>query len=273
MKKLLPILLVLTLLPGCKSGYTWEKHSIDSHRTGVFAPSSDNISQALGTIAPDGAYTAPNGKVFEGGSTPLVAKALIDAQPSMAEVKEVIAFSTRFMTKSAPESELSNFVVDLVREETGRICGRRTDVAVTNFGGIRTDMPEGDVLLDDIRSMFPFNNKLVWVELPGTALQRLMEEIAQYGPQCVSGVRMVISDHKLESVEVGGQPIDPKKKYGVATVDFLLDGGDNIHVGQGATRIVTSDVIIGTAIEQYIRKLTAEGKAIEYQTDGRVIVK
>ena len=273
MKKYLSLLLVLPLVFSCKSGITWEKYHVDGHLTGVTAPSADNVPQALGTVAEDGTYTAPNGTVFTDGVTPAVAKRLIEAQPAMAEVKEVIAFSTRFMSSHAPESELSNFIVDLVRTETERITRRKTDVAVINFGGIRTDMPEGDVLLDDIRSMFPFNNKLVWVELPGTALQRLMEEIAQYGPQCVSGVKMVINDHKLESVEVGGKPIDPKKKYGVATVDFLLDGGDNIHVGQGATKLVTTDAVNGPVIENYIRNLTAAGKAIEYQTDGRVIVK
>ena len=273
MKKLLPLILALPLLLCCKSGITWEKIPVNGRLTGVTAPRADNATQALGTLDADGVYTAPNGTVYKDGSTPLVAKILIDAQPAMAEVKEVVAFSTRFMGKAAPESELSNFVADLVRSETEREVKRKVDVAVVNFGGIRTDMPEGDVILDDIRSMFPFNNKLVWVELPGTALKRLMEEIVQYGPQCVSGVRMVIDGQKLESVEVGGKPIDPKKKYGVATVDFLLDGGDNIHVAQGATRLITSDLLIGKAVEQYIRNLTAEGKAIEYQTDGRVIVK
>ena len=78
---------------------------------------------------------------------------------------------------------------------------------------------------------------------------------------------------KVESLEVDGKPVDPKKKYGVATVDFLLDGGDNISVARGATKLIITDVVIGKAIEQYVRNLTAEGKAIEYQTDGRVVVK
>jgi len=273
MKRLLVFLVPLCILAGCKSGFTWEKYRMDGHRTGVTAPSADNVAESLGTLEADGTYNAPNGKVFNGGATPAVAAALIGAQPSMARVKEVVAFSTRFMSKERPESELSNFVVDIVREETARITGLHTEVAVTNFGGIRVDMPQGDVLLDDIRSMFPFNNKLVWVEQSGASLIRLMEEIAEYGPQCVSGVRMVINGGKLESVEIGGKPIDPKKKYGVATLDFLLDGGDNIHVGQGASKLVDTGVIIGDAMEGYIRRLTQEGKAIEYHTDGRVIVK
>ena len=264
---------MLPVLFGCKTGMTWEKVAMDGHRTGVTAPSADNVAEALGTVDENGAYTAPNGTVFTDGATPAVAALLIDAQPALAEVKEVIAYSTSAMVAEAPESALSNFVVDFVRSETEKIVKRKVDVAITNFGGIRVDMPEGDVLLDDIRSMFPFNDKLCYVELPGTELLRLMDDVATYGPQCVSGVKMVIADKKVESLEVDGKPVDPKKKYGVATVDFLLDGGDNISVARGATKLIITDVVIGKAIEQYVRNLTAEGKAIEYQTDGRVVVK
>ncbi len=274
MRKTVLLLFLLAALSGCKTGMVWEKLPIDGHRTGVTAPTADNIPEALGTVDPaTGAYTAPNGTVFGGGATPKVASLLIEAQPQMAEVKEVIAFSTRAMSAEAPESELSNFVVDFLRSKAETLFKRKMDVGIINFGGIRVDMPEGDVLLDDIRSMFPFNNKICMVELPGKELLRLMDDVAKYGPQCLSGVKMVIADKKVESLEVGGKSVDPKKKYNVATVDFLLDGGDNISVARGATKLTISEVIIGKAIEEYVRQLTAEGKAIEYQTDGRVVVK
>jgi 2',3'-cyclic-nucleotide 2'-phosphodiesterase (5'-nucleotidase family) len=267
MKRLVAFIVLIPVLFSCKTGMTWEKVAMDSHRTGVTAPSADNIDEALGVVDSTGKYTAPNGKVFTDGATPKVAAALINAQPAMAEVKEVIAYSTRAMVAEVPESELSNFVVDFIRSETEKIVKRKVDVAVTNIGGIRVDMPQGDVILDDIRSMFPFNNKLCYVELPGSALVKLMDDIATYGPQCVSGVKMVIADKKVESLEVGGKPVDPKKKYGVATVDFLLDGGDNISVARGASKLIITDVIIGKAIEQYVRNLTAEGVLLEHQ-DG-----
>jgi 2',3'-cyclic-nucleotide 2'-phosphodiesterase (5'-nucleotidase family) len=245
---------------------------MDISRTGCRAAASDDVAESLGTMRGK-AYTAPNGRTFRRGCTPVVAKILLAAQPRMAHLKAVVATSTREMVRDYPESELSNWFIDELMRAVADSTGRQVDVGISNFGGIRVDMPEGDVLLDDIRSMFPFNNKICYVELPGKDLVALMEQIAQFGPQCVSGVKMVISDKKLESLEVGGKPVDPKKKYGVATVDFLLDGGDNISVARGATKLIITEVIIGRAIEQYIRNLTAEGKAIEYQTDGRVVVK
>jgi len=262
------------MLAGCKTGMTWQKYAIDGHRTGVTAPTADNIPEAIGVVDPvTGAYTAPNGKVFKDGCTPEVAALLIAAQPQMAEVKEVIGYSTRAMNAHAPESELSNFVADFLRDETARLVKRPVDFAVTNFGGIRVDMPEGDVTLDDIRSMFPFVNKLCYVELKGEDLLNLLNQLAERKMQCVSGVRMVIDNHKLESVEIGGKPLDARKYYGVATVDFLLDGGDSLYVAKNARKLIQTDAIIGKCMEAHVRQLTAEGKAIEYSTDGRVVVK
>lgn len=274
MRKICVLMIALLALSGCKTGMTWQKYAINGSRTGVSMPTADNVADAIGVVdAKTGAYTAPNGKVFKNGATPRVAALLIDAQPAMKEVKEVIAYSPRAMRAHAPESELSNFVADFIREETSKLVKLPVDFAISNFGGIRVDMPEGDVTLDDIRSMFPFNNKLCYVELKGEDLLKLLNQLAEQKMQCVSGVRMVISNNKLESAEIGGKPIDPNKSYGVATVDFLLDGGDEISVARNARKLIQTDTIIGKAIEAYIRNLTAQGKAVEYSTDGRVVVK
>ena len=274
MRKVFAIFVAVLTLAGCKTGMVWEKMAIDGHRTGVTAPTADNVAEAIGVVdARTGVYTAPNGRVFTGGCTPEVATLLINAQPKMAEVKEVIGFSTKAMVAHAPESELSNMVADVLREQAAKTVKRRVDFAITNFGGIRVDMPEGNVTLDDIRSMFPFVNKICYVELKGEDLLNLLNQLAETKMQCVSGVKMVVNNHKLESVEIGGKPLDVKKYYGVATVDFLLDGGDGISVAKNARKLIQTDEIIGKVMEAYVRKLTAEGKAIEYSTDGRVVVK
>lgn len=65
---------------------------MDGHRTGVSIPAADNIAEALGVVS-EGVYTAPNGRVFKGGCTPEVAALLIDVQPEMAALKEVVGYS------------------------------------------------------------------------------------------------------------------------------------------------------------------------------------
>ena len=48
MKRLVAFIVLIPVLFSCKTGMTWEKVAMDSHRTGVTAPSADNIDEALG---------------------------------------------------------------------------------------------------------------------------------------------------------------------------------------------------------------------------------
>ena len=258
----------------CCHSFKWEHFIIDGHRTGVGVPTANNVSEALGSVT-DGVYTAPNGKIFEGGSTPEVASLLIEVQPKMAHLKEVIAYAPVAMERHHPESNLTNFIADRLFADVQRLCepdGRKVDLAFTNYGGIRCDIPAGDVLLDDIISMLPFKNYICYVKVPGKELRNTFEFMASGKTQCVSGVKLVIKDHKLVSAEIGGEPLDDERYYGLATIDFLLDGGDGYKLARGATDYFISDVRIGDAILADVRALTAAGKPLEYFTDGRIQV-
>ena len=252
--------------------YDWEKFGIDGHRTGVTVPAADNIPQALGTISPDGTYNAPNGRVFKGGSTPEVASLLMEVQPGLAALKEVVAISPQGLSVYPPESPLSNFIVDNLARDVAEITGKKVDVGIVNFGGIRCNLPAGNVLLDDVVSMLPFKNYGTWLSVKGTDLRAFIEQLAAEGPQCVSGARVVVKDGKLESVLIGGKPLDDNKYYGVATIDFLLDGGDNIRLARNARQMIITDWKLGDLILADIRELKAAGKPLEYGMDGRFVV-
>ena len=133
------------------------------------------------------------------------------------------------------------------------------------------DMPGGDILLDDILSMFPFSNTIVYVALKGRDLRALLEQMAATRVQVLGGVRIVVSDGRLVSATIGGEPLDDDRVYGVATISFLLDGGDNLHVGRNALEIINyDDINIIDIMLEYIHAETAAGREISYSTDGRV---
>lgn len=264
----------IVLLCSCGHCYKWDSFTIDGHRTGVTTPTATNVPEALGVVE-DSVYTAPNGKTFTSGSTPEVASLLIDVQPAMARLKEVVAYAPEPLFRRTPESNLNNFIVDRLFEDVSKLVapsGRKVDLAFTNTGGIRVDVPAGDVLLDDIVSMLPFANYLCYVKVPGSELRKVFEYMAETRPQCVSNARIVIRDKILVSAEIGGEPLDDSKYYGLATIDFLLDGGDGYKLARGAVDYVISDVKIGDAVLADIRALTAAGKPFEYKTDGRMVV-
>ncbi|MCQ2168444.1 MAG: 5'-nucleotidase C-terminal domain-containing protein [Bacteroidales bacterium] len=267
-----PALVIAAVLSAsCTRCFTWEKHVVDGHRTGVTAPNAINVPEALGTVDGD-VYLSPSGNVFEGGATVAVARDMIDVQDVMADLKMPVAVASRDMIKHRPESELSNYIVDELAAAAEELTGKKIDLAITNFGGIRVDIPKGEVLRDDIVSMLPFRNYICYVLLKGEDLQAVFDFLAENGVQALSRARLVVKNHKVDELLIGGEPLDPQKLYGVATVDFLLDGGDGLKIAKNARDLIITDKLIGEAVLESVRKLTAEGKPFEYHTDGRVTV-
>lgn len=253
MRKLLGLLVFLLPLSAMAQEYSWETVPMDGTRTA--------------------AVQAGKTKVKKSSSAAKVMKVVADAQPAMAKVKEVIGYSTEALSMDYPECGLSNWTVDTIMEKVAQLSGKKVDVGFANSGGIRVDMPKGDILLDDILSMFPFRNNLVYLEHKGSTLRAIFEWMAAGMVQPVGGVKMVVENGKLASLLVGGEPLDDDKVYVVATNSFLLAGGDGFYLSKDALKEVIFEELVQDAMLESVRKRTAEGKPFEYKSDGRVIIK
>lgn len=269
--KLAALLLCAALMLGGCHSMSWRSVPIDASRTGVVPATASNVDEAMGTMQ-DGTYTAPNGRVFDCGSVPAMAGAILKVQPQMADLKQFVCRTSRAMNKNYPESELSNFIVDRLMATAEEATGRKVDIGITNFGGIRVDLPEGDIVMDDIVSMLPFKNYVSFVALSGEDVRILFEAMARKRMQVIGGARVVVNGKELKSLEVGGEPVDPARTYGVATVDFLLDGGDSVYVARNAKDLIITDVLMRDAVLPYAIELGRKGEPLEYHTDGRVVV-
>jgi len=107
----------------------------------------------------------------------------------------------------------------------------------------------------------------------GEGLLKLFEQLsASPAFQAVSGATIRVKDHKLVSALIGGRPIDPARIYNVATIDFLLDGGDNISIGALASDVVLSHVLLKDVMVDLVTSTEAAGKLLEGKSDGRVIM-
>ena len=253
MRKLLGLLVFLLPLSVMAQEYSWETVPMDGTRTA--------------------AVQAGKTKVKKSSSAAKVMKVVAEAQPAMAKVKEVIGYSTEALSMDYPECGLSNWTVDTIMEKVAQLSGKKVDVGFANSGGIRVDMPKGDILLDDILSMFPFRNNLVYLEHKGSTLRAIFEWMSAGRVQPVGGVKMVVENGKLASLLVGGEPLDDDKVYVVATNSFLLAGGDGFYLSKDALKEVIFEELVQDAMLESVRKRTAEGKPFEYKSDGRVIIK
>ena len=151
------------------------------------------------------------------------------------KINEVLCYNPRTLSRQETplESSLGNFYADACFKAADSIFFKEKkehlDFALFNYGGIRTSIPKGNVKVEDIFKLMPFENKLVIVELSGSMVQHLFNYLAsrkQAHP--ISGMRVTLSNEKLTGIKIQGKNFDAKKNYWVLTHDYLQHGGDNM---------------------------------------------
>lgn len=250
---------------------SWSTDPIDGHRTGVTASTADNVEEAMGYVK-GRTYYAPNGKKFRKGTVRKVASLMLGAQPAMADVKKVVGYSTRVMVRKKPECELYDWFIDELMRATADSTGKKIDIGISNRGGIRIDMPAGEILCDDIQSMFPFKNNLCYVALHGRDVRAILDQMAATSFQILGGVKVVAKNGKIVSATVNGEPLDDDKVYGVATINFLLDGGDGYSVGKNAVETIFCNGWLYDTMIAYVKSLTAAGKPVEFENQHWITI-
>lgn len=189
--------------------------------------------------------------------------------------RPVIGEAAMNLDKYIPESPLMNFAADALLATSREVTGEQIDIAITNKGGLRSNISAGTITFGDIYNVFPFENTLALLTLDGAQLMQLCREIASVGGEAISGIRLVITPQgELVSVTVGGEPVDEARYYRVATSDYLSQGNDKMTaLASGTERVIRGDVTIRDLMVQYVKNLAAEGKSLGAECDGRITVK
>lgn len=189
----------------------------------------------------------------------------------------VVGRSAKYMTANKPEGTLSNLLADIM-VWAAKDYGEKPDFGVYNMGGVRADLPKGDVTYGDVLDIAPFENKIAFTTLSGNDAKELFEQMAAVGGEGVShSVRMVIDkDNKLVSVTINGEPIDASRDYRIATIDYLLGGTDKMEAFKKGRNVNSpQDVSNNTRfiIMNYFREQTKQGREVDSEIEGRVVVK
>ena len=95
------------------------------------------------------------------------------------------------------------------------------DIALTNLGGMRTDLPAGPLTIAHLISVLPFNNVIVEVHLTGA---QVISVLVHGGSNlAIGGMHRQGSGWLLENT---GAPLDPDTLYSVLVNDYMYAGGD-----------------------------------------------
>lgn len=192
-----------------------------------------------------------------------------------SKMSSVIGIASETMLRNRPQSLLSNFTADALKEFGEQYYGKPMDMGIMNFGGLRSDLDKGDITIGTMFRIYPFENALTILEIKGEYLEKAIKAVAGKKLEAFSGSEVVLTtkNNKTEAttILIGGKPIDQQRIYYVATIDYLAEGNDGLSALTYAEKTTNTGILLRDVMTQKVKELTAEGKNIESQLDNRVI--
>lgn len=158
------------------------------------------------------------------------------------------------------ESPLGDVIADAQLAATR---GAGAQVALTNPGGIRADLPfapDGTVTYGTAFTVQPFGNIMQTLTLTGAQLRAVLEQ--QWQPSATRVLQVSSTLHyswsraaptgaKVSDLRIDGTPVDPAAAYRVSVNNFLAGGGDGF-TGFTAGTDVTGGVVDLDALLTYL---------------------
>jgi 5'-nucleotidase len=174
-----------------------------------------------------------------------------------------VVFAQNVRRAWAVESAEGNLFCDLMLE-----ARPDAQVAMTNGGGLRADLPAGELSYGELFEAMPFDNRFAVVALSGKDLRALVTANLSRGGGILSWggltARARCKAGKLDvQIQVRGKPLDDSASYKLATSDFLASGGDGV-IGKlqlPANAIQMTDTIIREAVADVLRGRRATPRA------------
>lgn len=161
---------------------------------------------------------------------------------------------------------LGYYVTDIMRKSAN------AQIGLTNGGGLRRSLEEGDITMGDLYEVIPFDNTLVTMEVSGSLLQSLVDhgiDAADMGDGQFAGLKVIYDpnaeyEKRVVSITLeDGTPLDMDKKYTLVTNDFVATGGDKYNF-EGAENVVDTFVPIR---DELVKAIKAEGTVVAPTVD------
>ncbi|KAJ4385659.1 hypothetical protein N0V93_010088 [Gnomoniopsis smithogilvyi] len=176
----------------------------------------------------------------------------------------------RFTTVRTRESNIGNFVCDIMRSYYGADC------ALMAAGTIRGDQiyPPGPIRVKDITDCFPFEDPIVVLKVTGKAIREALENSVSMYPALegrfpqVSKIRFSFDPRRkvgerVVEVDINGEGYLPDKLYVLATRGYMGRGKDGYksllieEEGGQAIELVSEEngILISMLLRQYFMSL------------------
>ncbi|MFO7849858.1 MAG: 5'-nucleotidase C-terminal domain-containing protein [Spirochaetia bacterium] len=179
-------------------------------------------------------------------------------------------FSNEMVRKQ--ETALGDMVADSMEWYTQ---DQDVDFAIQNGGGIRTDLPEGEIEKGTIYEVLPFDNSVMVLTMDGSDVQELFDYIATISrgegafPQISESVNFTINydTGECEDIRINGEPLDTDKTYKIATNSYMAAGGDGYSMFKNAENSYDTSKFQRDVFIEYVQEI---GEPISPDVDDRI---
>ncbi len=165
---------------------------------------------------------------------------------------------TAWTRSRSSECNSGTFIAECMRQAVG------AQIGFINSGGIRSDVASGPITRAQLITVLPFSNKMVIFKLSGEQLQAVCRHNAQaqvvkdHGILQISGLsyrfrRQGEAEVELIGVSVGGQRLDPKATYTIATNDYIAFSQPMKYLGLVPTHRELRNQVVSEAVAQQIK--------------------
>jgi 5'-nucleotidase len=235
-------------------------------------------SGSAGPCAPAGAPAAAR-SVYEG--RPVVEdRSILEAMAhSLRRVRHLqdtplgVVLDGTLARTGYPDSPLGNLFADALREQA------EADVALNNngLGGLRADLLDGPVTLGRLYDTFPFDNRIVRVDVPAVTLEQAIANILARGRRGafgISGARARVSctagGLNVQLFRYDGAPIGNTQRLAVVGMDSLLRGAMfTLAVSPVSVEPAADAPTVREVVEDWLRGRGGRLSASEFMTGGR----
>ncbi len=193
------------------------------------------------------------------------------------------------------ETNLGDLCADGYRYLSG------ADIAFVNGGGVRADIPAGDITYEQVIAVHPFGNAMCTIEVTGQKILDALELSVSSMPGelggflQVSGISFEINmnvessvvvddkgmfvevagDRRIQNVMVGDEPIDPEKTYILASHNYMLkSAGDGYSMFTDCpvlqNEVMLDNQVLITYINEYLGGVVGEEYSDVYG-QGRIV--
>jgi len=142
-------------------------------------------------------------------------------------------------------------------------------LAMTNGGGLRADLPAGELTYGQLFEALPFDNRFAIIELTGKDVRKMITGNLTHAGAFMSwsglSVKARCAAGKLDlAIKVGAKQLDDGAHYKLATSDFLASGGNGVigplKLPDGSIKM--TDSIIREAVADLLRGWKATPRAV-----------